>query len=400
MRVRHGTCVGTSAHGERSRDPRRVKYETCPPARGAFERPRSAAAQRSIPRRGCSRCSPAERTRSASCTPSRAGSARTGSWRSTCTMACAPPRTRTSGSARSFAHRSACGSTSSASRSARRQPRGARPRGALRGGRGRARARGARPRRDRPHRLRPGRDDSLPARPSPGPPRAARHGAAARAASCARCSTYGARTRAPTARAAGLAWREDESNRDRSLARNRLRHEVIPALREIHPAAERNVLATAAELRDGAGGARAGRRRGRSPAAARAGIRPQSSSPAWRRARRRSGGCSCAGSRSARPGAPLPLGSERVGEIERLARAGRKRSGRPGRRRARGGRVRRRAVPAPSRGRGPAQAAALAVPGSCRFGAWEVRAERGARRGEARGSLDEPVLDAARLGPR
>jgi tRNA(Ile)-lysidine synthase len=48
----------------------------------------------------------------------------------------------------------------------------------------------------------------------------------------------------------GIAWREDESNLDRSLARNRLRHEVLPQLRQVHPAAERNVLATAALLRD------------------------------------------------------------------------------------------------------------------------------------------------------
>src|SRR5436190_10727317 len=48
----------------------------------------------------------------------------------------------------------------------------------------------------------------------------------------------------------GLAWREDESNRDRGLARNLLRLEVIPLLREVHPAVERNVLSTAAVLRD------------------------------------------------------------------------------------------------------------------------------------------------------
>src|SRR2546423_916663 len=40
-------------------------------------------------------------------------------------------------------------------------------------------------------------------------------------------------------REAGLRWREDESNRDRRLARNRLRLEILPALRAIHPAADR-----------------------------------------------------------------------------------------------------------------------------------------------------------------
>src|SRR5438105_3266665 len=49
---------------------------------------------------------------------------------------------------------------------------------------------------------------------------------------------------------AGLRWREDESNDDRALARNRLRLDILPGLREIHPAADRNVLATAALLRD------------------------------------------------------------------------------------------------------------------------------------------------------
>jgi tRNA(Ile)-lysidine synthase len=51
-------------------------------------------------------------------------------------------------------------------------------------------------------------------------------------------------------RAAGLSWREDATNRDRGLARNRLRLDVLPALREIHPAVEQNVLATADELRE------------------------------------------------------------------------------------------------------------------------------------------------------
>ena len=36
-------------------------------------------------------------------------------------------------------------------------------------------------------------------------------------------------------RAAGIAWRTDESNDDRSRARNRVRHEVVPALEAISP---------------------------------------------------------------------------------------------------------------------------------------------------------------------
>ncbi|HUA69584.1 MAG TPA: tRNA lysidine(34) synthetase TilS [Solirubrobacteraceae bacterium] len=48
----------------------------------------------------------------------------------------------------------------------------------------------------------------------------------------------------------GLAWREDESNASDAYARNRIRGELVPALRRVHPAAEDNVLAVAQVLRD------------------------------------------------------------------------------------------------------------------------------------------------------
>ena len=48
----------------------------------------------------------------------------------------------------------------------------------------------------------------------------------------------------------GLAWREDASNAGLEFARGRMRHELLPALREIHPAAEANVLRTLELLRD------------------------------------------------------------------------------------------------------------------------------------------------------
>jgi tRNA(Ile)-lysidine synthase len=60
-------------------------------------------------------------------------------------------------------------------------------------------------------------------------------------------------TRAETAvycRARGLTWREDESNESDAYARNRVRAGLLPALREIHPGAEDNVLALADLLRD------------------------------------------------------------------------------------------------------------------------------------------------------
>ncbi len=47
-----------------------------------------------------------------------------------------------------------------------------------------------------------------------------------------------------------LQWREDESNASDAYARARIRTTLIPALREVHPAAEANVLALAEILRD------------------------------------------------------------------------------------------------------------------------------------------------------
>jgi tRNA(Ile)-lysidine synthase len=51
-------------------------------------------------------------------------------------------------------------------------------------------------------------------------------------------------------RARGLGWREDASNYDEAFARTRLRSGLVPALRAVHPAAEANVLRTAAQLRE------------------------------------------------------------------------------------------------------------------------------------------------------
>ncbi len=59
-------------------------------------------------------------------------------------------------------------------------------------------------------------------------------------------------TRVQTAaycRERGLRWREDESNESDAYARARIRTRLIPALRQVHPAAEDNVLALAEILR-------------------------------------------------------------------------------------------------------------------------------------------------------
>ena len=50
--------------------------------------------------------------------------------------------------------------------------------------------------------------------------------------------------------ARGLRWREDESNDTDAYARVRVRHGLGAALKEVHPAAEANVLRTASLLRE------------------------------------------------------------------------------------------------------------------------------------------------------
>jgi tRNA(Ile)-lysidine synthase len=50
--------------------------------------------------------------------------------------------------------------------------------------------------------------------------------------------------------ARGLVWREDASNDDPAFARNRVRAGLVPALRELHPSAEANVVRTAELLRE------------------------------------------------------------------------------------------------------------------------------------------------------
>jgi len=51
-------------------------------------------------------------------------------------------------------------------------------------------------------------------------------------------------------RSRGLAWREDASNDDEAFARTRVRAGLVPALRDVHPQAEANVVRTAALLRE------------------------------------------------------------------------------------------------------------------------------------------------------
>ena len=50
--------------------------------------------------------------------------------------------------------------------------------------------------------------------------------------------------------AAGIPWRDDDSNDDRRFARNRVRLDLLPAFRSLHPAADQNLLRTASQLAD------------------------------------------------------------------------------------------------------------------------------------------------------
>ena len=186
----------------------------------------------------------------------------------------------------------------------------------------------------------------------------------------------------------GLAWREDDSNQDRRLARNRLRLDVLPALREIHPAAEQNILATAAELRDEAAvleGAvdAALADSGAGPAGVEAARLARLAPPLRRLVLRRLA--------EQAAGGPLPIGADRVEELERLATGGGTREidlGEGVTAVAEYGviRFRRRQEELPL---SPVE---LPVPGRAIFGAWEVSSEL-EQAGSSIGSLDEPVFD-------
>jgi tRNA(Ile)-lysidine synthase len=198
-------------------------------------------------------------------------------------------------------------------------------------------------------------------------------------------------------RAAGLAWREDETNLDRRLARNRLRLDVLPALREIHPAADENLLSTIEELteesevleravdeaieRVGAGG--------QPPAVEAARLRELA--PALRRlVLRRLAEAAAAG--------PLPLRTGRVEEIEALAARGGTAA------LDLGGGVRvvseygllrfRSDVDGPE-----PEPVRMAVPGRCQFGSWQVACELESTDSRSRrvATPDEALVDAGRL---
>ena len=170
----------------------------------------------------------------------------------------------------------------------------------------------------------------------------------------------------------GLAWREDESNP--ASARGRLREEVLPVLRELHPAAERNILRTLDQLREEAAALDA--------VLDAAGDDPAALPPALARLAVRRMADAAAGGRApaldadavltllGRPGTAvldLPGGLRAVSEYGRL---------RIERRRAE-------SAPAPVR---------LPVPGRARYGAGELLCERGGTLPLADGTLDAAAV--------
>ncbi len=173
------------------------------------------------------------------------------------------------------------------------------------------------------------------------------------------------------AEAAGLPFRDDPSNAEDAYARNRIRHRVLPELEAISPAAERTIAETQAELREQAAVLERIAAEAIGPAVPGAPPtialeRLRKLDPLIRRLALRA-----LAERAA--GGSVPLGRERAERVWELAQ-------RPeGGVVELGGGVEARvehghlflacgpeAVPAE---------AALSVPGSCRFGGWEVRAE-------------------------
>ena len=192
---------------------------------------------------------------------------------------------------------------------------------------------------------------------------------------------------------AGLPFRDDPTNAEPLFARNRIRNEVLPVLREIGPRAEETIaetqeeLAEEAEALEGAAaealaesGAEAARAIGRDALAP---LHPAVRRLALRRMAERAAG------------AAVPLGRARGERIWRLLNqpeGGVVELGSGVQAQVEGGHVRFTTGPAAE-----PEAARLRVPGVCRFGSWEVRAELSSGVPAAEGP-DLAVLDPQALG--
>jgi tRNA(Ile)-lysidine synthase len=196
--------------------------------------------------------------------------------------------------------------------------------------------------------------------------------------------------------AGALPFADDETNLDPAFARNRIRAEVLPVLRDLGPAAERNIAETQAEMIEEARLLERVVLEALEAAGAGAGavaIRAEAlhgSEPALRRLALRA-----LAERAA--GRAVPISRRRAGQVLRLAQmpeGGEVDLGHGVTAICEQGLIRFEtaseadAAPAP---------AALTVPGSCRFGQWEVRAELRAGPLEPAGP-DLATLDAEALG--
>lgn len=195
---------------------------------------------------------------------------------------------------------------------------------------------------------------------------------------------------------AGLPFADDETNLEPRFARNRIRAEVMPTLRELSPAVERNVAETQAELVEEAkllervvlealeaAGAGAGAVAIRADAL-------QGSEPALRRLALRA-------LAERATGRTVQLGRRRAAQIMRLAAlpaGGDVDLGGGVRAICEHGLIR---FETSSEVDAAPEPAPLRVPGSCRFGRWEVRAEIRPGPVEPAGP-DLATLDAEALG--
>ena len=140
---------------------------------------------------------------------------------------------------------------------------------------------------------------------------------------CVRCSSSaGPRCGTPCALPASR-WRDDASNDDRAHARNRVRLELLPAFRSLHPAADANLLRTAALAGRGRCRARRDRRAaardGRRPVDGRRRRRPRGRRAARAAPRRRLSGAAPGRGGAGRCARPLSFG-RRLGASRRRSR--------------------------------------------------------------------------------
>ena len=193
---------------------------------------------------------------------------------------------------------------------------------------------------------------------------------------------------------AGLPFRDDPSNLDPRFARARIRSEVLPVLRDLNPAVEEAIAATRAEAAEesealealaaealAAAGIEAGATAVQSSALA--GLHPALRRLALRRYAERVAGRAVAMPRETAERIWRLAGSPEGGEVDlggglrAVCEAG--------------------VVRIAASGDPRPEPAELAVPGSCRFGGWELRAEVVPGPVEPRGP-DVATLDAAALG--